>query len=126
MFDLSIEKILVLVVIGLFVLGPERLPVAAAWAGKAIRQAKDFAAGANQQLRADLGPELDQLREPLNELRTPLQDLRALRDPRAVVLRHLLDDPAPSTTANPVDDHPRTAGGAFAHGERPPIDTDAT
>lgn len=34
MFGLSIEKIVVLVVVALFVLGPERLPAAAAWLGK--------------------------------------------------------------------------------------------
>lgn len=79
----------------LFVLGPERLPTAAAWAGKAIRQIKAFATGANEQLRNELGPEFDQLREPLAELRAPLQELRALRDPRAAVMRHLFNDTDP-------------------------------
>ncbi len=33
MFDLSLEKIAVLMVVALFVLGPERLPAAAGWIG---------------------------------------------------------------------------------------------
>lgn len=102
MFDLSIEKILVLLLVALFVLGPERLPAAAAWLGKSIRQAKGAIAGANAQLRAEMGPELDQLRAPLAELRAPLAELRALRDPRAAVMRHLLADPAPATSPGPA------------------------
>lgn len=111
MFDLSIEKILVLVLAALFVLGPERLPAAAAWAGRAIRQVKGFAAGAHEQVRAEMGPEPDQLRAPLaelraplQELRAPLQELRALCDPRGAVLRHLLAEPTPAAAANPEID----------------------
>lgn len=98
MFDLSIEKIAVLGVLALFILGPERLPGAMSWLGRTIRQVKDYAAGAREHLE---GPEFDELREPLNELReplaelrSPLQELRALRDPRAAVARHLFDHPS--------------------------------
>jgi len=146
-FGLSIEKILMLVLVGLFVLGPERLPAAAAWAGKAIRQVKDFAAGASEQLRAEIGPELDQLRQPLADLRAPLQELRALRDPRNAVMRHLFTDPQPVSTPKPVTQPvpaapvpaapvpaapvpaapvPAPARDSLASHERPPIDIDAT
>ena len=115
MFGLSIEKILVLVLVGLFVLGPERLPAAAAWAGKTIRQVKGFAAGASEQLHAEMGPELDQLRQPLADLRAPLQELRALRDPRSAVMRHLFADPEPASTPKPVTQPlPGTPGAAAA------------
>lgn len=90
------EKIAVLLVVALFVLGPERLPGAAAWLGRAIRKAKQFTAEAGQQLRDEAGPELDQLRAPLAELRAPLQELRTLRDPRKAIMRHLLDEPRPA------------------------------
>ncbi len=93
MFDLSAGKIVVLVVAALFVLGPERLPAAAAWLGSAIRKAKALAANANAQISSELGPELDHLRAPLADLRGPLQELRNLRDPKAAVLRHLLAEP---------------------------------
>ena len=49
-------EVLILVVAGLFILGPERLPSAAAWLGKAVRQVKDYASGAREQLRSELGP----------------------------------------------------------------------
>ncbi len=118
MFDLSFEKILLLVVVGLFVLGPERLPAAAEWLGRSIRQLKGFAAAASEQIQAEIGPELDQLRQPLAELRAPLQELRALRDPRSAVMRHLMADPPGSTDAVPMS----TATAVTT----PPIDHDAT
>jgi len=85
-------EIFVLVVAGLFILGPERLPSAAAWVGKSVRQVREYATGARDQLRRELGPEFD-------ELRKPLEDLRGLRDfnPRNAVRRTLFDDePAPT------------------------------
>jgi len=136
MFDLSIEKILVLVLVALFVLGPERLPAAAAWAGKAIRQAKGAVANAHEQVRTQLGPEYDQLRQPLADLRAPLQELRGLRDPRTAVMRHLFTDSEPlaepsapaSTSTAGMGVKPVTGlqVPALAPNEQPPIDLDAT
>jgi sec-independent protein translocase protein TatB len=129
-------EILVLVVAGLFILGPERLPAAAAWLGKTMKQVREYAGGAREQLRRELGPEFD-------ELRKPLEDLRGLRDfnPRNAVRRTLFDDPDPtpadppmkpngfapgangSATTNGASAPPRTP---LTPGERPPIDPDAT
>ncbi|GEL18589.1 Sec-independent protein translocase protein TatB [Pseudonocardia asaccharolytica] len=134
MFDsIGWAEILVLLVVGLFVLGPERLPGAAAWLGRAIRQVREYATGARDQLRNELGPEFD-------ELRRPLEDLRGLRDfnPRTAVRRTLFEDgPAPgqngSTTGgaagNGAGIGSQATGPAaprLAPGERPPIDPDAT
>ncbi|MFC4942376.1 twin-arginine translocase TatA/TatE family subunit [Pseudonocardia sp. GCM10023141] len=102
MFDLSFEKLLVLVVAALFILGPERLPGAAAWLGQTVRKVKEFGSGAQEQIRRELGPEFEEISRPLAELRAPLQELRALRDPRAAVMRHLLADPAPAVPATVV------------------------
>lgn len=86
MFDISWGEFMVLIVAGLFILGPERLPGAAAWLGRSVRQVREYASGAREQLRSELGPEFD-------ELRKPLEDLRGLRnfDPKRAVTRHLLD-----------------------------------
>ena len=124
MFDsIGWGEILVLVVAGLFILGPERLPSAAAWLGRTVRQVREYATGAREQLRAELGPDFD-------EIRKPLEDLRGIRDlnPRRMVTRHLFDDddvkpnghPAPPSSQ--VQPSPRPLG----PGERPPIDPDAT
>lgn len=79
-------EMLVLVVAGLVILGPERLPGAIRWTSNALRQARDYVSGATSQLREDLGPEFDDLREPLSEL----QKLRGMT-PRAALTKHLLD-----------------------------------
>jgi sec-independent protein translocase protein TatB len=79
-------EMLVLVVIGLVVLGPERLPGAIRWTSNALRQARDYVSGATSSLREDLGPEFDDLREPLAEL----NKLRGMT-PRAAITKHLLD-----------------------------------
>lgn len=131
MFDsIGWGEILVLVVAGLFILGPDRLPDAAAWLGRTIRQVKGYASGAREQLRGELGPEFDELRQPFNELR----GLRGM-DPRRAVSRSLFESepdskpnghPAGSTGAvpqrRPVAEHARQLGAD----ERPPIDSDAT
>lgn len=96
MFGLSIEKIIVLVVVALFVLGPERLPAAATWVGHNLRRGKAVLADAQQRIQDELGPDYDRIREPLQDLRAPLQELRNLRDPRRALLNHLLDEPAPT------------------------------
>ncbi|MCH9668303.1 MAG: Sec-independent protein translocase protein TatB [Actinomycetia bacterium] len=79
-------EMLVLVVAGLVILGPERLPGAIRWTSRALRQARDYLGGATSQLREDLGPEFDDLREPLSEL----QKFRGMT-PRAALTKHLLD-----------------------------------
>ena len=79
-------EMMVLVIAGLVILGPERLPGAIRWTSGALRQARDYIGGATSQLREDLGPEFDDLREPLSEL----QRLRGMT-PRAALTKHLLD-----------------------------------
>jgi sec-independent protein translocase protein TatB len=86
MLNISWGEVLVLVVVGLVVLGPERLPGAIRWTADALRQARDYVSKSTQNLREELGPEFDDLREPLSEL----QKLRGMT-PRAAITRHLLD-----------------------------------
>ena len=89
MFDsIGWAEILVLVVAGLFILGPERLPAAAAWLGRSVRKVREYASGAREQLRSEMGD------ESFEEFRKPLQDLQQLRnfDPRRAVTKHLFED----------------------------------
>jgi sec-independent protein translocase protein TatB len=133
MFDsVGWGEILVLIVAGLFILGPERLPSAAAWVGKTIRQVREYATGAREQLRNELGPEFD-------ELRKPLEELRGLRDfnPRRAMERTFFDDdppvkpngfaPGPNMSKSPEPTPPPAPPQeSLAPNERPPIDPDAT
>ncbi|ROZ88872.1 Sec-independent protein translocase protein TatB [Gordonia sp. OPL2] len=79
-------EIVVLLAAGLIILGPDRLPGAVSWTMKSLRQVRDYATGATNQLKDELGPDFDELRKPLSEL----NELRGMT-PRAVVTRHLLD-----------------------------------
>jgi sec-independent protein translocase protein TatB len=131
--NLSWEHILVLVVVGLVILGPERLPGAIRWTSTALRQARDYLSGMTNQLREDIGPEFDDLRAPLGEL----QKLRGMT-PRAALTKHLLDGDDSFLTGN-FDRPDRSLNGAPAkpvesaapaaeqHASGPaPFDTDAT
>ncbi len=115
------------------VLGPERLPGAVSWVAKSLRQVRDYATGARDQLKEELGPEFDDLRQPLSEL----NQLRGMT-PRAVITKHLLDGDDSVLTGNfdkPSSAAPGTpTNGAsrpnlskpLAPDEKPPIDPDAT
>ena len=127
MFNIGWGEMLVLVVIGLVVLGPERLPGAIRWTSNTLRQARDYISGATSNLREEFGDEFDDLREPLGEL----QKLRGMT-PRAALTKHLLDGddslfkvfekptqtpaPLPVMPPGPVPEKPATT----------PFDTDAT
>lgn len=123
--SLSWEHILVLVVVGLVILGPERLPGAIRWTSTALRQTRDYLSGVTTQLREDIGPEFDDLRGPLSEL----QKLRGMT-PRAALTKHLLDGDDSIFTGNfdkpvrPVE--PPVVNGSQQAPEHTPFDTDAT
>jgi sec-independent protein translocase protein TatB len=133
--SLSWEHLLVLVVVGLVVLGPERLPGAIRWTSTALRQARDYLSGVTTQLREDLGPEFDDLRAPLSEF----QKLRGMT-PRAALTKHLLDGDDSFLTGNfdkPVNGAPaqtpapngHTSDGTEVPQHAPgptPFDSDAT
>ncbi|MDP7705482.1 MULTISPECIES: Sec-independent protein translocase protein TatB [unclassified Mycobacterium] len=125
-------EMLVLVVVGLVVLGPERLPGAIRWTAGALRQARDYLSGVSNQLREDMGPEFDDIRGQLSEL----QKLRGMT-PRAALTKHLLDGddsiftgnfdaPAPQPPAQQPPAQPPQPPAASAPPERTPFDSDAT
>lgn len=129
-------EFMVLLVAALVVLGPERLPGAVSWVTKSLRQVREYASGARAQLKEELGPEFDDLRQPLSDL----NQLRGMT-PRAVITKHLLDGDDSILTGN-FDAKPGTGSSSaptngagttrpsltkpLTPGETPPIDPDAT
>lgn len=95
--NVGFSEILVLVIVGLVVLGPERLPEAMRWLASAIRKVKEFAGDAQKQLKDDFGTDLEEFREPLKQI----NELRGMT-PRALVTKHLLDGDD-TLFANPFD-----------------------
>lgn len=96
--NLGWPEVLVIIVAGLFILGPERLPDTIRRAGQLLRRARSYATGARDQLHDEFGLEFDELREPLEHVRS----LRSM-GPRKLLTEHLLDGYDPAADANKLD-----------------------
>ncbi len=79
MFGLSWTQIMVIVVIGVFLLGPERIPVAVQWLTSSLKKVRTMAQGAQEQLHSELGPEIAEMRRQISELQS-LKEFKELRD----------------------------------------------
>jgi sec-independent protein translocase protein TatB len=114
MFDLSLPKLLVLVVIALVIFGPSELPAIASQAGRALRDLRKIAEDAKNDLREGLGPEFADFE---------VEDL----NPRRFVHKHLSGDLSADQGAQQQPARQGAANGtSLAPGERPPSDPDAT
>lgn len=58
-FGLTFEKLLIIGVIAVFLLGPERLPHYAAQLGRLVRSMRDMANGAKDRVKEEMGPDFD-------------------------------------------------------------------
>lgn len=106
MFDLSITKMLVLVVIALVIFGPDQLPKMASQLGRGLRDLHRLGNKAKADLQEGLGPEFSDF---------DVADLR----PKNFVRKHLLNElngPGATAAARP---HPMDSA------EHPPFDTEA-
>jgi sec-independent protein translocase protein TatB len=125
-FDLSLTKIAVLLVLAVVIFGPDQLPKVAAQAGRTLRELRRMADGARRDLQEGLGPEFGDF---------DIADL----NPRTFVRKHLLDefeaDPVvPDPGADPytndgapyADDAMPHSSAVLAPGESPPYDSEAT
>jgi sec-independent protein translocase protein TatB len=130
-FDLSIGKILVLLVIALVIFGPDQLPKIAQQAGRALRDLRKLADSATRDLKENLGPEFENFDvtdlHPKNFVRKHLLDddfdVDDL-DPRKFVRKHLMDEPREDRADMPAEE--TTAVGVLEPGETPPYDAEAT
>ena len=91
-FGLTFDKLLIVAVIAAFVIGPERLPAYAAKLGQLVRSLRDFANGAKDRMRDEMGPEFD-------EVDWKKLDPRQY-DPRRIIREALLEDPATPLVAD--------------------------
>jgi sec-independent protein translocase protein TatB len=124
MFNIGPMELLVLALVGMIVLGPERLPGMVKDATRVLRQLRDMATGARNQLKNELGPEFSDV-----DLQA-LRDLRAL-NPRTAITRAIMgdDEPAaaaPAAAAEPPPEPRPAAQQPLGRGEKAPYDEDAT
>ncbi|MEJ7649082.1 MAG: hypothetical protein WKF57_08625 [Nakamurella sp.] len=101
---MSWTQIIMIVVIGVFLLGPERIPTAVQWVTGSLKKMRGMAQGAQQQLNSELGPEIAEMRRQIAELQglKELQSLKELKDlnPRAMITKTIFGT-----------DEAKTAGG---------------
>jgi sec-independent protein translocase protein TatB len=105
---IGLPEMAVIALVAVLVFGPDRLPDLARQAGRFLRQMRNLANAARDDLRAELGPEFSDLE---------LRDL----DPRAIVRKHIME------AMEDEDEAPRRTGlRPLADGEVPPYDIEAT
>ena len=110
--QLGWPELAVIMLLALFVFGPERLPGLAQDAGKGLRQLRLYLRGITEDLKTELGPEMGDL------------DLASLH-PKAFVKKHLWDD-EDDALVEELSGHPRVSTVPLAPGEVPPWDPDTT
>jgi len=112
-FGVGLPELAVIIVVGLLVFGPDRLPDYAKQAGRFIRQVRSFSTATRDDIRRELGPEFADFE---------LTDL----DPRKAVRRYI-EEAWDETDDADDEDSPVEAGHRpLERGERPPYDPDAT
>jgi sec-independent protein translocase protein TatB len=120
MFDVGLPEFAVLVIVAVFIFGPDKLPDLARQAGRMVRTIRELANNARSELSKELGSEFSDL---------DLADL----NPRTLVQKHVLgafdgvlddDDDADVEVSQRRDVRPGHR--PLVPGERPPYDVDAT
>jgi sec-independent protein translocase protein TatB len=86
-FGLTFEKLLLIGLIAVFLIGPDRLPGYAAQFARLIRSLRDMANGAKDRMREEMGPDFD-------DVDWKRLDPRQY-DPRRIIREALLEDEAP-------------------------------
>jgi sec-independent protein translocase protein TatB len=114
-FGIGPSEFIVLGLLALIILGPDKLPRYAAEAARFLRDVRAMVAKARRDVKEQLGPEFQDI---------SLSDL----DPRAFVTRNLLDgddDPLGLRDDAPANGHgPRVR--RLEPGQQPPYDVEAT
>ena len=115
MFGLSGEKLLILGLIAVFILGPDRLPHYAQQLAKFAKSMKRMADGAKDQLSNEIGEELDWKKLDPRQY-----------DPRRIIREALSDEVAVAPNATALNKPKTQAQPKLAAGEQPPFDSEAT
>ena len=116
MFDVGFSELLIIAVVALLVLGPERLPKAARFAGLWVRKARAQWYSVKSELELELAQEemKKHLQEAENSIRAPMQELgqdlrHAENDMNAALNELARTAEADSAAGNGIDTTPDPA-----------------
>ncbi|MGO4858974.1 sec-independent translocase [Arthrobacter sp. 2MCAF14] len=123
MIDISVEKVALLLIIAVLVLGPTKLPEYARKLGRLIRELRRMASGAQEKLRQELGPEFE-------DIDWRKMDPRQY-DPRRIIREALLEDEPLTEPVVPTQAQPPVQPNArpvvrLAAGQKAPFDDEST
>ncbi|MCC3277800.1 MULTISPECIES: Sec-independent protein translocase TatB [unclassified Arthrobacter] len=111
-------EFIILAILAVVILGPERLPEYASQLARLVREVRRMASGAREQLREEVGPEIDEV------------DWRKLDprqyDPRRIIKEALLDDFEDAAQAAKGRPPAARAGSAPAPAPQPPTPASAS
>jgi sec-independent protein translocase protein TatB len=88
---LTFDKLLIIAIIAVFLIGPDRLPGYAAQLARLVKSLRGMADGAKERMREEMGPEFD-------EVDWKNLDPRQY-DPRRIIREALVDEVAPAAVA---------------------------
>ena len=116
---MTFDKLLIIAIIAVFLIGPDRLPGYAAQLARLVKTLRGLADGAKDRMREEMGPEFDEV------------DWRKLDprqyDPRRIIREALLDEPTPAATdRNESSAAPSRRVQPLAPGAAAPFDPEAT
>ncbi|WAH96805.1 sec-independent translocase [Arthrobacter sp. MMS18-M83] len=119
MIDISVEKVVLLLIIAALVLGPTKLPEYARKLGRLIRELRRMASGAQEKIRQELGPEFE-------DIDWRKMDPRQY-DPRRIIREALLEeDPLPEPVTPVQAQPPARPVVRLAAGQQAPFDDEST
>jgi sec-independent protein translocase protein TatB len=114
-FGLSGEKLLILGLIAVFILGPDRLPHYAQQLARFAKSAKRMADGAKDQLSNEIGEELDWKKLDPRQY-----------DPRRIIREALAEDVVSAPNATALNKPKTQLQPKLTPGEQAPFDSEAT
>jgi len=119
-FGLTFDKLLVLGIIAVFLLGPERLPYYASQLARLVRNLRGMATGAKERMREEMGPDFD-------DIDWKKLDPRQY-DPRRIIRDALLDEDEPPkpTVKAPIESAYNQRKRKLQEAEQAPFDAEAT
>lgn len=121
-FGLTFDKLLIIAIIAVFILGPERLPYYASQLARLVKTLRRMATGAKDRLREEMGPDFD-------DVDWKKLDPRQY-DPRRIIRDALLEDddaPAPQPVVKrPVESAYHQRQRKLREAGNAPFDSEAT
>jgi sec-independent protein translocase protein TatB len=113
-FGLTFDKLLIVGIIAVFVVGPQRLPYYASQLARLVKSLRTMADGAKDRMREEMGPDFD-------DVDWKKLDPRQY-DPRRIIREALLDDEPSYPVVKPV-----SRSGPVAQDTAPaPYDSEST